>query len=128
MLPVLTPRFQEPPAEGVRVTWLGHSTVLLQMQGCNVLTDPMLSERASPSQLLGPKRFREAPCTVAQLPQLDAVVISHNHYDHLDFNTVNQLNARWGIQNWAHSLLHRFCAVRAPVEIPYQTVAGRHAY
>lgn len=95
MLPVLSPRFQDPPPEGVRVTWLGHSTALVQMSGATVLTDPMLSERASPSQLLGPKRFREAPCTVAQLPRLDAVVISHNHYDHLDFNTVHQLNARW---------------------------------
>lgn len=95
VLPVLSPRFQDPPPEGVRVTWLGHSTALVQMSGATVLTDPILSERASPSQLLGPKRFREAPCTVAQLPRLDAVVISHNHYDHLDFNTVHQLNARF---------------------------------
>ncbi|XP_077496800.1 N-acyl-phosphatidylethanolamine-hydrolyzing phospholipase D-like isoform X1 [Amblyomma americanum] len=95
VLPILKPRFQDPPAEGVRITWLGHSTALLQMKGVNVLTDPMLSERASPSQLLGPKRFREAPCTVADLPRIDAVVISHNHYDHLDLNTVHQLNARF---------------------------------
>ncbi|XP_037271115.2 N-acyl-phosphatidylethanolamine-hydrolyzing phospholipase D isoform X2 [Rhipicephalus microplus] len=95
VLPVLKPRFQDPPMEGVRITWLGHSTALLQMKGVNVLTDPMLSERASPSQLLGPKRFREAPCTVADLPRIDAVVISHNHYDHLDLNTVHQLNARF---------------------------------
>ncbi|XP_077545942.1 N-acyl-phosphatidylethanolamine-hydrolyzing phospholipase D-like isoform X1 [Haemaphysalis longicornis] len=95
VLPVLKPRFQEPPVEGVRITWLGHSTALLQMKGVNVLTDPMLSERASPSQLLGPKRFREAPCTVADLPRIDAVVVSHNHYDHLDLNTVHQLNARF---------------------------------
>ncbi|KAH7975732.1 hypothetical protein HPB52_004652 [Rhipicephalus sanguineus] len=95
VLPVLKPRFQDPPVEGVRITWLGHSTALLQMKGVNVLTDPMLSERASPSQLLGPKRFREAPCTVADLPRIDAVVISHNHYDHLDLNTVHQLNARF---------------------------------
>ncbi|KAL3199905.1 hypothetical protein MRX96_013396 [Rhipicephalus microplus] len=75
VLPVLKPRFQDPPMEGVRITWLGHSTALLQMKGVN--------------------RFREAPCTVADLPRIDAVVISHNHYDHLDLNTVHQLNARF---------------------------------
>ncbi|XP_064483466.1 N-acyl-phosphatidylethanolamine-hydrolyzing phospholipase D-like isoform X2 [Ornithodoros turicata] len=96
VLPVITPRFQEPPEDGVRVTWLGHSTVLVQLEGMTVLTDPILSERASPSQLLGPKRYRQAPCQVDQLPTIHAVLISHNHYDHLDMNTVSQLNARFG--------------------------------
>lgn len=95
VLPVVRPRFQDPPSEGVRVTWLGHSTALVQFEGLTLLTDPMLSERASPSQLLGPKRYREAPCQVEHLPPVHAVLISHNHYDHLDMNTVSHLNSRF---------------------------------
>lgn len=98
MLPIVKPCFHnDSPAEGVRITWLGHSTVLVQFDGITFLTDPIFSDRASPSQVIGPKRFREIPCTVNDLPStLDAVVISHNHYDHLDLNTVTLLNSRFG--------------------------------
>ncbi|CAL8322844.1 unnamed protein product [Lota lota] len=82
---------------GLRVTWLGHATTLVELDGLNVLTDPIFSQRASPVQFVGPKRYRGPPCTVEQLPQIDAVVISHNHYDHLDVGTVNSLNARFGV-------------------------------
>ncbi|XP_054711170.1 uncharacterized protein LOC129220766 [Uloborus diversus] len=84
------------PDDGIRVTWIGHSTVLVQMHGLNILTDPIFSDRASPSQVVGPKRFRDPPCSIHDLPHINAVVISHNHYDHLDYNTVILLNARFG--------------------------------
>ena len=98
VLPIVKPRFDGiPPIDAVRVTWLGHATVLFQMDGITVLTDPIFSDRASPSQVVGPKRYREMPCTIHDLPShLDAVVISHNHYDHLDMNSVTLLNARYG--------------------------------
>lgn len=97
-LPIVRPDFTSvPPFDGLRITWLGHSTVLVQFDDICVLTDPIFSERASPSQMVGPKRYREAPCNVHDLPHnLDAVVISHSHYDHLDLNTVVMLNARFG--------------------------------
>ena len=72
------------PPSALRATWLGHSTTLLEIDGRRFLTDPVWSERASPSQLLGPKRFFAPPLPLASLPKLDAVMLSHDHYDHLD--------------------------------------------
>jgi L-ascorbate metabolism protein UlaG (beta-lactamase superfamily) len=68
---------------GLRVTWLGHSTLLLEVDGLRVLTDPVFGERASPFSFAGAKRFHPVPATIAQLPALDAVLLSHDHYDHL---------------------------------------------
>ncbi|XP_034382328.1 N-acyl-phosphatidylethanolamine-hydrolyzing phospholipase D isoform X2 [Cyclopterus lumpus] len=100
-LPVMEPYFVQSPdlsdsGPGLRVTWLGHATVLVEMDGLNILTDPIFSQRASPFQFMGPKRYRGPPCTVEQLPRIDAVVISHSHYDHLDAGSVASLNARFG--------------------------------
>jgi L-ascorbate metabolism protein UlaG (beta-lactamase superfamily) len=82
-----------PQSSGVRVTWLGHSTLLIEADGARVLTDPIWSERASPSSLVGPRRFHPPPVPLTALPKLDAVVISHDHYDHLDMATVEALAA-----------------------------------
>jgi L-ascorbate metabolism protein UlaG (beta-lactamase superfamily) len=79
------------PETALRVTWLGHSTVLLEMNGVRVLTDPVWGERASPVTFAGPKRFQPVPVSIAALPPLDAVVISHDHYDHLDYPTILEL-------------------------------------
>jgi len=73
---------------GLRATWLGHSTVLVEIDGWRVLTDPVWGPRASPSRFLGPKRFQPVPIELRELPPLDAVVISHDHYDHLDYTTM----------------------------------------
>ncbi|GGC09614.1 hypothetical protein GCM10007205_18450 [Oxalicibacterium flavum] len=77
-------------------TWIGHATVLLQLRGVNVLTDPIWSERASPFSFAGPKRRVPLPMTMDELPHIDVVLISHNHYDHLDRATVEKLNAQPG--------------------------------
>jgi L-ascorbate metabolism protein UlaG (beta-lactamase superfamily) len=82
-----------PPASGLRVTWFGHSSMLLEVDGARILTDPMWSERAGPISWLGPKRWYPPPLELEQLPKLDAVVISHDHYDHLDYRSVVRLNA-----------------------------------
>jgi L-ascorbate metabolism protein UlaG (beta-lactamase superfamily) len=85
-----------PPTSGLRLTWLGHSTVLVELDGARILTDPMFSDRASPSQAVGPLRFHPPPLPLEALPHLDAVVISHDHYDHLDLASVQAL-ARTGV-------------------------------
>jgi L-ascorbate metabolism protein UlaG (beta-lactamase superfamily) len=87
--------FERPPASGLRATWLGHATALVEVDGARILTDPVWSERVSPSTLVGPRRFFEPPIALADLPRVDAVVISHDHYDHLDMETVKTL-ARTG--------------------------------
>jgi L-ascorbate metabolism protein UlaG (beta-lactamase superfamily) len=84
----------ERPASDLRLTWLGHSTVLVEIDGATVLTDPMWGERASPSRWVGPSRFHAPPVPIAALPRVDAVVVSHEHYDHLDEGSVRALAAR----------------------------------
>jgi L-ascorbate metabolism protein UlaG (beta-lactamase superfamily) len=75
------------------VTWFGHSSVLLEIDGFRVLADPVWSERVSPSRRVGPRRLHPVPVGLAGLPPLDAIVISHDHYDHLDLPTVRALVA-----------------------------------
>ena len=84
------------PAMQPAVTWIGHASTLLQIGGLNVLTDPIFSERASPWQAVGPRRALPPGLALAQLPHIDAVVISHNHYDHLDEHSVVALAAQAG--------------------------------
>ena len=76
---------------GLRATWLGHSTLLLEIDGLRVLTDPVWGARASPSRLAGPKRFQPVPVPLRALPPLDLVLVSHDHYDHLDYPTIREL-------------------------------------
>ena len=76
------------------VTWIGHASTLVQAGGLNVLTDPMFSERAFPVQIAGPKRQQPPGVALADLPPIDVVVISHNHYDHLDRQSVFALDQR----------------------------------
>ena len=83
--------FAQPPASGLRATWLGHSTVLVEIDGARILFDPVWARRASPSSLIGPKRFHEPPLALDDLPSLDAIVASHDHYDHLDRGVVRAL-------------------------------------
>jgi L-ascorbate metabolism protein UlaG (beta-lactamase superfamily) len=84
------------PAHEFRITWMGHSTVLIEIDGLRILTDPMFSERASPFEHAGPKRLHPVPIAVDTLPALDAVVISHDHYDHLDYRTILALKDKTG--------------------------------
>jgi L-ascorbate metabolism protein UlaG (beta-lactamase superfamily) len=79
---------------GLRTTLVNHSTVLLQQRGSNILTDPVWSERASPLSWIGPRRRRKPGVSWEDLPSIDAVLISHNHYDHLDLPTLRRLAAR----------------------------------
>jgi L-ascorbate metabolism protein UlaG (beta-lactamase superfamily) len=90
-----------------RTTWLGHSTVLLELDGHRVLTDPVWSERISPFGVAAPRRFQPVPIPVDALPELDAIVISHDHFDHLDHKTILAL---------------------APLETPYVVPLGVGAY
>ncbi|MBS1525956.1 MAG: MBL fold metallo-hydrolase [Bacteroidetes bacterium] len=113
---------------GLRITWIGHSSLLIEIDGKRILTDPVWSERASFSSFMGPKRFFEPPLALNDLPKLDAVLISHDHYDHLDKDTikffagtnipffcslgVNRYLEKWGINpnfieeiDWGDSVL-----------------------
>ena len=82
------------PETGLRATWLGHSTVLVEIDGVRLLTDPVWGERVSPVTFAGPKRFQPVPVPVSALPPLDVVIISHDHYDHLDYPTILELARR----------------------------------
>lgn len=87
----------KPPAlveDGVRVTWVNHSTMLIQMAGVNVLADPVWSDRVGPTSWLGPTRHHAPGVRFEDLPHIDAVVLSHDHYDHFDLPTLERLTAR----------------------------------
>ncbi len=86
--------WQAAPTSGLRATWLGHSTVLLELGGVRVLTDPVFGERVSPVAFAGPRRFHAPPASIAALPPLDAILISHDHYDHLCHFSVRELAKR----------------------------------
>jgi len=92
--------YATPAASGLRVTWFGHSSSLMEMDGVRVLLDPVWDQRASPFRWFGPKRFFAPTLPLEHLPCIDAVLISHDHYDHLGESTVRQLarlqpSARW---------------------------------
>jgi L-ascorbate metabolism protein UlaG (beta-lactamase superfamily) len=95
-LPSTDPRkaWSKAPGSGLRATWLGHSTVLVEIDGLRVLTDPVWGARASPSRLAGPKRFQPVPVALRELPPIDLVLVSHDHYDHLDYPTIRDLARR----------------------------------
>jgi L-ascorbate metabolism protein UlaG (beta-lactamase superfamily) len=95
-LPIDDPRpsWQKSASSGFRVTWLGHSTVLLELDGRRILTDPVFGERASPVGFAGPKRFHPVPVRLDELPALDAVLLSHDHYDHLCRPSIEALARR----------------------------------
>ncbi|MFY1621266.1 MBL fold metallo-hydrolase, partial [Micromonospora sp. WMMD736] len=88
-IPVVTPT-DIAPAD-LAVTWYGHSSALVEVDGYRVLTDPVWSRRCSPSRTVGPERLHDVPAPLEALPAIDAVVISHDHYDHLDIDTITGL-------------------------------------
>lgn len=94
-LPVGMPDYnREPAGDKVRVTWFGHSSLLLQMHGMNILIDPVFSERSSPVSFVGNKRFSHPPVKVKDLPHIDLMVISHDHYDHMDHNVIKEIDEK----------------------------------
>src|SRR5271154_884220 len=96
LLPSLNPleSWRKNAASGLRATWLGHSTGLIEIDGLRVITDPVWGPRASPSSLAGPKRFQPVPVALRAMPPLDLVIVSHDHYDHLDYPTIRELAKR----------------------------------
>ncbi|HEY0273866.1 MAG TPA: MBL fold metallo-hydrolase [Chitinophaga sp.] len=132
--------------EEIRVTWLGHTTLILEVAGKRFLTDPVWAMRASPVRFMGPRRFFPVPVGFDQLPPLDGVLLSHDHYDHLDEKVIRQLAAKgypfycplgvehhlrkWGVQpeqwrvfNWGDRLvLDETCTLTAT---PARHFSGR---
>lgn len=105
LVPVDFEKLRNPPsiAGKVQCTWLGHATILVQLDGLNILCDPVFSKRSSAWQTVGPVRFRRPACTIDDFVkeniQIDLVLISHNHYDHLDYTSVRKIasefDAKW---------------------------------
>lgn len=91
-------------ASGLRITWMGHSSMLVEIDGVRVLVDPVWDERASPVMWAGPKRFFAPPLPLEELPQIDVVLVSHDHYDHLGAGTVKRLSALQPQARWVTSL------------------------
>ena len=85
---------QAQPAQGLRAIWLGHSSVYIELDGLRLLVDPVFSNHASPFSGIGPKRYHALPISMADLPEIDAVMISHDHYDHLDMGMVQYLSSQ----------------------------------
>jgi L-ascorbate metabolism protein UlaG (beta-lactamase superfamily) len=116
-VPLVSPGAPDPTAASageLNVIWYGHASVLVEIEGRRVLIDPIWSDRCSPSRLFGPRRVHPPPVPLDQLPEVDAILISHDHYDHLDLATVRALRrtqsapflvplgvgahlARWGV-------------------------------
>ena len=103
------------PRSGLRITWMGHDTSIIEIDGTRILIDPVWDERASPTNWSGPKRFFPPPLNLSELPAIDAVIVSHDHYDHLGAGTIRALSklpamekARWITPLGVGALLKRF--------------------
>ena len=129
---------QQRPPDGITVTWLGHSSVLLTVEGRRLLMDPLWYQRVSPFTFMGPKRFFDNPLDLNNLPHIDALLLSHDHYDHLDKSSVLTLAAKnipvitmlgvgqrlinWGVNKnqvteldwWQSTPLHHLTITAAP--------------
>lgn len=99
-IPVASGSDLHAPASEPRITWVGHSTFLIQIGSLNFLTDPIWSSRASPLQFIGPRRISRPGLSMDALPKIDGVLISHDHYDHLDSRTVQQLSRKYPDARW----------------------------
>lgn len=98
LVAIRNPDFGQDRPDKLRATWIGHASVLVEFpvvkganRGFHILFDPVFSDRTSPSSWFGPKRYSPTPCTIDELPEVDLVCTSHNHYDHLDHDTVKKL-------------------------------------
>lgn len=112
--PVDIAGYAKPSVSGLRITWMGHSSLMIEIDGKRLLTDPVVGPRASFVSFMGPKRFFPYPLPLAQLPPIDGLILSHDHYDHLDKNAMKELSSanfpifcslgvgghlvKWGIQ------------------------------
>ncbi|HEV8432762.1 MAG TPA: MBL fold metallo-hydrolase [Thermoanaerobaculia bacterium] len=106
----------------MRVTWVNHATLLLQVENLNILTDPMWSERCSPVSFLGPRRHRAPGLRFRDLPPIDVVLVSHNHYDHLDVATLHRLRWKFApliITPLGNTLLMSRVGIRAAKELDW---------
>ncbi len=83
--------YDKPAASGLRVTWMGHSSMLIEIDGMRVLVDPVWEQRASPYEWMGPKRFFAPPLRLEDLPRIDVILLSHDHYDHFGARTLARL-------------------------------------
>ena len=119
----LTPRPPPPPpAAGITATWIGHASFLLQTPHGNFLTDPVFSERASPVTWAGPRRLRAPGIAFADLPRIDGVLLSHDHYDHCDAPTLRRLAATHDpvvLAPLGHADLMREFGVRRAVDLDW---------
>jgi L-ascorbate metabolism protein UlaG (beta-lactamase superfamily) len=107
--------YATPPKSGLRITWMGHATSIIEMDGVRILIDPVWEERAAPTTWTGPKRFFPAPLELKDLPVVDAILISHDHYDHLGAATIRTVaqhaaaaKARWITPLGVSALLKQF--------------------
>ena len=91
--------YATPPSSGLRITWFGHSSSLIEIDGVRTLIDPVWDKRAAPTQWAGPKRFFPPPLALEDLPPIDAVIISHDHYDHLGAVTIQRLAQLENLRN-----------------------------
>ena len=106
-IPVAAPDFSADSSGDAFFTWFGHSSLLIQIDKKNILFDPVFSKRTSPVSFIGPKRFSKIPCSVEELPEIDILVVSHDHYDHLDKSTIKKLDSKvkkyivpLGVEKW----------------------------
>ena len=91
-LPVKKPQIENNPDENFfAITWLGHSSLFIQMHGRNILVDPVFSERISPVSWIGPKRFSQPSVAIDDLPEIDILILTHDHYDHMDYGALKKL-------------------------------------
>ena len=107
--------YKQPPASGLRITWMGHSILLIEIDGVRVLIDPGWDKRAAPVNYSGPKRFYDSPLPLEELQPSDVVIVSHDHYDHLGKQTIRKLarldatmNAQWITSLGVGKLLQKF--------------------